>query len=75
MSAPTAKIQLIEEFVRPTPLGNFLVKCYVIDEQGSTGFAVMRGKIPAENLLVTKFSHPACLVRHSESIHAIVRLN
>ena len=52
MSTPTPKIQLIEQFVRPTLLGNFDVKCYVIDEQASTGFAVMRGKMPVENLLV-----------------------
>lgn len=52
MSSSTTILEKVAEFVRPTPLGSFTVNCYVIDEQGSTGYAIYRGEVPADGLLV-----------------------
>lgn len=46
------QIELLARFTRPTPLGMFDVNCYVIDETGATGYAVMHGDLPADDLLV-----------------------
>jgi GTP cyclohydrolase II len=52
VSIPTTTITRIAQFVRPTALGTFDVNCYVIDEHDNTGYAVMRGNLPVDDLLV-----------------------
>jgi GTP cyclohydrolase II len=46
-----SRIERIGEFRRPTPLGEFDVVCYEL-ASGDTGFAVSRGDLPADDLLV-----------------------
>jgi 3,4-dihydroxy 2-butanone 4-phosphate synthase / GTP cyclohydrolase II len=45
------RIERIGEFKRPTPLGDFDVVCYQLPT-GTTGFALSRGDVPADGLLV-----------------------
>lgn len=53
MSAPaTTTVERLAQFARPTALGIFDVVCYVIDAQGNTGYAVSRGDLPVDDLLV-----------------------
>jgi 3,4-dihydroxy 2-butanone 4-phosphate synthase/GTP cyclohydrolase II len=45
------RIERIGEFRRPTPLGEFDVVCYQLPS-GTTGFALSRGELPVDDLLV-----------------------
>src|SRR5690242_19258984 len=43
-------LKRVGEFMRPTPLGQFYVVCYMRGQVFA--FAVMKGRLPADNLLV-----------------------